>query len=501
MGTTNNPKAVIYARVSSREQEKEGFSIPAQISLLKEYAAKNKIHVVRVFKEAETAKKAGRKEFENMLKFISENDDINDILVEKTDRLYRNITDWTKIDYETLGIKIHLAKEGDILSKDSSSNQKFMHGIKVLMAKNYVDNLSEEVKKGQAEKLKLGIWPGKAPIGYLNKLDDKTIVIDPKIAPMIRRAYEMAASGNYSLSKIKKELFHLGVRGSRSGKELAKSQMARILSNPFYHGDIQFDRKIYKGSHEPIIDKPLFEKVQVILGNKSPKVSMSKHDFTYRGNLKCGHCGCQVTAEIKKKKYIYYHCTNGKGDCSNVIYLREEKIEQSYIEALSRISVPETIIEYTREALLGSQKEEQEFRESQITLLTARYKKLENYIDKLYTDKLEEKIDLGYWESRTATYKNEQTEILGKIEALKSSNTKYMVEGIKLMEIANKAAKLFPMMTKEEKREMVSLVISNPRLENASIQYDYKKPFGQLVNVGDLRKWRERRDSNSRPPA
>lgn len=197
MGITDRKKAVIYARVSSREQEKEGFSIPAQISFLEQYAEKKNLKVVKRFKEVETAKKSGRKVFEEMLKFVTENSDINTILVEKTDRLYRNIKDWTRMDYETLGLDIHFAKESDVLSKDSHSSQKLMNGIKVLMAKNYLDNLSEEVKKGHAEKLKLGIWPGKAPIGYLNKLDDRTIIIDPQISPMIRKAFEMASTGNY----------------------------------------------------------------------------------------------------------------------------------------------------------------------------------------------------------------------------------------------------------------------------------------------------------------
>ena len=493
MGVTGRKKAVIYARVSSREQEKEGFSIPAQISFLEDYARKHDIKIVKVFKEAETAKKAGRKQFDSMIDYVSESQDIKAILVEKTDRLYRNIKDWTKIDYEAFDLEIHLAKEGEIISKTSHSSQKFMHGMKVLMAKNYIDNLSEEVKKGHAEKLKRGIWPGKAPLGYLNKLDDHTIIIDERLGPIIKKAFQMAQTGNYSLSKLKKELYSMGVRGVRSGKELAKSQMARILSNPFYYGTIVRDGKTYKGSHEPLISKELFESVQHVLGFKN-KPGATKRSFVFRGPINCAHCGCQVTAEEKRKpsgkKYIYYHCTNGKGNCENVTYIREEKIEDAYLEAFDLIKIPNEVIEYTKEALLGSHQEEKNYRESQVSLLTERYKKLDTYIDKLYVDKLEEVIELSFWESRTAAYKAEQEEILSKIDALKSSNTTYMLEGIKLMEIASKAAELFPLMTMEEKREIVSLVLSNPRIENANIRYDYKMPFELFTNVQDLRKWR-----------
>ena len=110
-----------------------------------------------------------------------------------------------------------------------------------------------------------------------------------------------------------------------------------------------------------------------------------------------------------------------------------EKIEDAYLEAFDLIKIPNEVIEYTKEALLGSHQEEKNYRESQVSLLTERYKKLDTYIDKLYVDKLEEVIELSFWESRTAAYKAEQEEILSKIDALKSSNTTYMLEGIRLL--------------------------------------------------------------------
>lgn len=139
-------EVVIYARVSSKEQEREGFSIPAQIKLLTEYAAKHHYKINKIFSESETAKRAGRKAFNEMLEYITQ-EGINTILVEKTDRLYRNFRDYVRLDEYDL--EVHLVKEGSVISKESKSHDKFIHGIKVLMAKNYIDNLSEEVKKGK----------------------------------------------------------------------------------------------------------------------------------------------------------------------------------------------------------------------------------------------------------------------------------------------------------------------------------------------------------------
>ena len=150
-------QAVIYARVSSKEQEKEGFSIPAQLKLLKEYAAAQSFAVVQEYVDVETAKQTGRTAFGEMVAYLKAHPSIRVMLVEKTDRLYRNLKDWVTVD--ELDVEIHFPKEGVVLSRESRSSEKFMHGIKVLMAKNYIDNLSEEARKGMQEKAEQGIWP------------------------------------------------------------------------------------------------------------------------------------------------------------------------------------------------------------------------------------------------------------------------------------------------------------------------------------------------------
>jgi DNA invertase Pin-like site-specific DNA recombinase len=139
--------AVIYARVSSKEQEKEGFSIPAQLKLLKEYAVVSGFTVVEEYIDVETAKQVGRAAFGEMVAYLKAHPSVRVMLVEKTDRLYRNLKDWVTVD--ELDVEMHFPKEGVVLSRESRSSEKFMHGIKVLMAKNYIDNLSEEARKGK----------------------------------------------------------------------------------------------------------------------------------------------------------------------------------------------------------------------------------------------------------------------------------------------------------------------------------------------------------------
>jgi site-specific DNA recombinase len=137
-------EAVLYARVSSKEQE-QGYSIPAQQELLRAYAAERGMLIKQEFLDAETAKTTGRAGFNAMVSYLNTHSSCRVLLVEKTDRLYRNWKDYITID--DLDLEIHLVKENVILTKNARSGEKFMHGIKVLMAKNYIDNLSEEVQK------------------------------------------------------------------------------------------------------------------------------------------------------------------------------------------------------------------------------------------------------------------------------------------------------------------------------------------------------------------
>src|SRR6516162_2242241 len=222
-------QAVIYARVSSKEQEKEGFSIPAQLKLLKEYAAANGFAVAQEYVDVETAKQTGRAAFGEMVAYLKAHPTVRVLLVEKTDRLYRNLKDWVTVD--ELEVEIHFPKEGVVLSRESRSSEKFMHGIKVLMAKNYIDNLSEEARKGMQEKAELGIWPTKTPLGYRNITgpDGKKIIVpEPTIAPLIAKLFEWYGRGDLSLKVAARKARAAGLAYPKSGARVPVSTVHTI---------------------------------------------------------------------------------------------------------------------------------------------------------------------------------------------------------------------------------------------------------------------------------
>jgi site-specific DNA recombinase len=302
--------AVAYARVSSREQEREGYSIPSQRRLLAEYARKRDFSIVQEFIDIESARNPGRKEFTNMLRRLETDNACRIVLVEKTDRLYRNRTDALSFEalIEKVGVEIHLVKGGRIIGKESRSQDKFMHDIHVAVAKHYVENLKEEVKKGMREKAEEGIYPGRAPIGYRNNSFTRSIEIDAERAPLVQRIFELYASGQHSLMTLRKTaLNELGLRLSRSYYE-------KILKSRFYIGFFVWQGVEYRGTHEPLISHDLFDRVQEVFAGRH-KRKHRRHDFAFAGLLRCAHDGCTVTAELQKAKYVYYRA---RVDAENV---------------------------------------------------------------------------------------------------------------------------------------------------------------------------------------
>ncbi len=235
--------AVLYARVSSREQQQEGYSIDAQVKLLRSVAHEKGYKIVREFVEVESAKASGRKQFAEMVSFFKRNRTCSMLLVEKVDRLYRNQHD--AITLEDLDIETFFVKEGEILSKDAKSHVKFMHDIRLAIARNYSENLREEVKKGMREKAEQGTYPGHAPFGYCHNHTTRSIEPHPENATIVRFIFEQYARGTYSLVTLRK-----AVHGTY-GKSINRSYIHTILNNRFYLGTFEWGGETYRGTHVP----------------------------------------------------------------------------------------------------------------------------------------------------------------------------------------------------------------------------------------------------------
>ena len=488
----SSKNVVIYARVSSDEQEKEGFSIPSQTKLLREYASREGFTVVNEYIDVETAKMPGRPGFNSMVEYFQKQSKSREevgrcrtLLVEKTDRLYRNLKDYVTID--DLDVDIHFVKEGVILSPNSHSSEKFMHGIKVLMAKNYVDNLGEEVKKGLREKAEQGIWPSKAPMGYRNvegPSGKKIIEIDPDTGPIVQRMFERYATGQVSMAEIGRLAIEEGLELQREGNLAAVIQ--HTLKNPLYAGRFVWKGRRYEGSHTPMITQQLWDQVQRVRGERrTRKCRRVKRDFAFARLVMCGHCGCALVGEIKKGKYVYYRCTHYKTDCKEP-YVREEVLEVKFTEILRLLHFDVEVLEWVKMALLESHDDERRFHRESVERLQKDYARLERRLESMYVDKLDGKIGARFYDQKSSEWREDQRDILRRLEEHQKASKSYMDEGISLMELASRAAELFENQPASEKRRLLDFVLSNSHWANGELTPEFRQPFGMLVDMANI---------------
>ncbi len=471
-------KAVLYARVSSTNQEKDGFSIPAQLELLRTYAGKHDIEIVREFKEAETAKQAGRHQFNEMLKFLQKNKDVKTILCEKTDRLYRNFKDYVNLDVDTTGYTVILVKEGVILSPKSNSHEKLQHGFKILLAKNFIDNLREETQKGRQQKIEEGYFIGQVPYGYIKTKDKCNTILHPMKSKFVKRAFELYAQGNISLKALTQRLYNEGFLYTTSHGKISTGQLEKMLKNDCYTGMLRYRSKLYHGKHEPIVSKQLFLKAQKAFKKDGKPDSRQGHSFLYKGMMTCAECGCTITSEIKKNKWIYYHCTGNAKPCSQKReYIKQEEFEQQIDEAIKRVVIDESLADYINTLLEDSYKEMQIDTKEKYDFLTSEINKLETRKNKLLDMYMDEEIEKEQWVKKTQEYDEQIALYQSKLNAMNLSNQQFLDVGKNIIESSKQAYKLYQKQSTEEKRKLLNIMFEDMTVKDRIIHYSYKKPF------------------------
>jgi hypothetical protein len=326
-----------------------------------------------------------------MVRFLEQNPNDRVVIVEKTDRLYRNFRDCVTL--EDLGVEIHLPKEGQVIGKNARSQEKLIHGIQVVIARNYVENLREEVRKGMREKAEQGVYPSRPPLGYRNNKLERSIEIDETKAPMARRMFELYATGRYSLSSLGKAI------QAENGVLFGKGYLESVLKNPFYAGSFRWEDKIYPGTHTPLVDRNVFEQVQAVFKSHN-KPKHRKREFAFAGMLTCAYDECSVTAEIKREKYIYYHCTGHRGKCE-LPYFREEELGDRLGQVLRDIHIPDGILKQLIEGLKTDQGSSEKARSERRGQLQQRLATVRRRMEQAYLDKLDGKIPDEFWQRKS----------------------------------------------------------------------------------------------------
>ena len=375
-------KYFLYARKSTEDEERQVMSIEAQIDELTDFARREGIKISQTFIESKSAKSPGRPIFNEMLQKIYASKEQIGLLAWHPDRLARNSVDGGQIIY-LIDIKKVIQLKFPTFWFEPTPQGLFMLQVAFGQSKYYIDNLSENVRRGMRQKVKRGEWFNHAPFGYVNNPKTRNIEPEPLKARIIKKAFKEVSEGKHSLESIRHKMYYWGLTGN-TGKPLGKSSVHRILTNTAYLGLISFHGETHEGNFEPIIDKKTFDKVQKELERRSrPRNTKEGHNFPLTNLLTCSECGCAITAQYAKKgKYIYYRCSKRKGSCSQP-YVRDIHLIEQLRYEVDRIALPEEIGEIMLAEIDILERKEIKEQQDYLQQLNKKVKEIEGKMDKL----------------------------------------------------------------------------------------------------------------------
>jgi site-specific DNA recombinase len=476
-------EVVIIARVSTKGQEGEGYSLESQVKSMTAYCLSNNLTIKHVFKIAETAGKAEqRKIFQEAMKYIADNN-IKNLIVEKVDRHVRNLHDavethdWLMADEDR---RVHFVKDSLVMHKNSRSQEWLNWGIRVVMAKNYIDNLREEAMKGWAEKLAQGWLPSVPPPGYktITEAGKRIHVPDPDTRYLIVKLFRFYLQAGESVLSTAKEMERLGIR-TRKGRPYAKSKVQKMLLNPFYIGINHFDGKNYPGAQEAIIPKQLFELVQQKLHRGRPQ-SYGRHHSPLQSLIRCSDCGSVVTWQLQKGHY-YGVCRRLTPACKQGKMLREDHVEDMIKDQLKALTCPAPeIIDWVLSEMRLKHHSEVEEREVQRKSIEGQIARVQRMDEMLYDDKLAGTIIQERYEVKHEQFVSEisiLTERLAKLDELLSLR---LVQRIGILELTQKASEIYDSKPPEQKRLIISKLFSELYLQGGTVSVKYTK-FVEMI--------------------
>lgn len=482
---------LVYCRKSSESEDRQMESIPAQMGILNDLCKQKNLPILKFFKESKSAKVPGRPKFNEMVKEIDSRDDIKGILCWKINRLFRNPEDEGKIRQRLSDGRVE-----EIVTPSKTyyeADSDFIMAVEGAQAQRFIRDLREDTKRGIDRKLDKGQAPIFAPVGYKNNIHkrqgDKDISTHPLYFSLVRKVFELAMTGNFSLEELAEKSRNMGIKNNR-GKYVSRSQMADILRSPFYTGKFLYAGRLYQGKHKPMITEDEYDLLQEIMSGKS-RPRKEKHNFPLTGLIRCGECGMMITAESHTKHYkngksqifIYYRCTKkGRKEC-NQPYLPAPKLEAQVIDFLKAINMSDSFVNWAVKWLNKTNEDHQKVRKNRLESLQKDYKNIRISLDNLLELKISPKNTDGNLLS-DEEFQEQRAKLIrkkSKIKSLLKKDDKQADEWIdltaKTFDFAAKAQERFTNGSSEDKKTILKAVGSNLFLKNKELTIQPRKPF------------------------
>ncbi len=479
-----NRKAIIFARVSTARQEKEGLSLDKiQIPAAKRWAKEHNLEVVKTYVIQETGgRNKQRVKFDKMIEFVQESSEITDIVAFRVDRVTRNYKDAVAVDdlMEEYGVSVHFTDERLILNKNSSSSERSQWDYEVLHAKQQLDRLREDGRNSRQAKLDAGELPGRAPYGYKNQKHPdpakRVVPVEPE-ATIVKEIFEKYAGGVCSYKTLAAEI---NAKYSGLGKKFKKNTIGRILHEPFYAGHIHDEatEKDYHHIYPVLITEEIFAECgnTITNHNVSHQHFDSSDDAAYNGLVSCD-CGCSVIPDFKEKTqkngnvhfYRYYHCTNAKGAHLTQRNIPEKKIDDKIYDLLTKITLPLEQITNLSKKLAEEYAIRIEFYNEERRNLANRKAIIKRRQQNTYNDRADRLISIEAYNYNNQQYQQELLEIAAEEQRLITVDETIYTTVPYVVELLNNTVKLFKVATTEEKKQIANLIARTITVKNNNV--------------------------------
>ncbi len=467
-------------RVSTAKQGEQGVSLQQQRDAITRFTERNSFYIHRWFEERETAAERGRPMFNEIIEGLRAGE-ASGLIVHKIDRSARNLKDWAEIgELIDQGVEVHFANEfldlqtrGGRLSAD----------IQAVVAADYIRNLKEEARKGYYGRLKQGVLPRPAPLGYLDAGPGKPKLVDPVSSPLIKRAFELYGTGSCSIENLVTKLHSMGLR-SKAGRKVYKNPLNDVLRNPFYMGLIRIEKtgEIFQGAHTPLIDAYLFELVQAALRSRV-KTHRVHHEFIFKRLLQCHICKAGLIAE-KQKGHVYYRCHTSKCPTACV---RETTVEQDLIAQLRLLELSPAEKTCIQDGILRIRHDWRTSRKTVEASLQTRIAQHDDRLNRLTDAFVDGALDKQLFQQRKTALLLERREATGNLFSLSHDRRDIPLELEHCMHLAGNALAQYQAAQPDEKRELIKLLTSNRLLHGKKLTITLESPFHEIAARSNAR--------------
>ncbi|MCL2570850.1 MAG: recombinase family protein [Defluviitaleaceae bacterium] len=479
-------KAIILARVSSKDQE-ENNSIPAQTRRAKEYTARQNMDVLDIYPLTESSSKANRIKFSEIISQIKSAKETIALVVDTVDRLQRGFRESVLLDElrKSGKLELHFMRENLIIHQTSNSADILRWDMGVMFAKSYVTQLSDNVRRGQEEKLRNGEWLGKAPFGYKNITKDKKAWIQPdENAPIVVALYTRYASGATSMQKLRPWLLET------YGVKMSQGQLYKVLKNPFYIGRMRLKGKLYPHVYKTIMSEELYDAVRKVASRyNKPAFKYAGLPYLYRGLFVCKDCGCRITPE-QAKGYIYYHCTQHKGK-HGASWFREEEITRQLQEAVTAIHPTREQYDAVMNALGLAEKDQAATKATLTTRFNTELAKINARTGRLFDVYMDGDIEKDEYKAKRNEYDHQKSRLEKRLLSLDEASSDWYKNAIAIMRLVRNLPQRFAESSEiEEKRRLLKILFRNLWIDGDKLGWEYQKPFDSMASHANHSLWR-----------